>query len=104
MAVVMKMDMPGGTAEFYDAVCRKIGFPEQVPEGLISHVAYPTDIGWCVCDIWQSEDMISAFDEGQLGTAIFEAAEEFGIDASAADRRIYKAHAALARELSPIHA
>lgn len=104
MAIVMKMEMPGGTAEFYDSICAKIDFPEQIPDGLISHCAFPTETGWTVCDIWQSEQALTEFNESRLYAAMAQTAEEFGFDPSTTAAQVFPAHSAVAVETSPVHA
>ncbi|MBI4897430.1 MAG: hypothetical protein HY827_03580 [Actinobacteria bacterium] len=99
-----KMEMSGTGAEFYDAVTDRIGFPDEIPDGLISHGACATPTGWLVCDIWQSEQQFSAFVESKLGAALQEAAQELGITTEIAPPQIFEAHAALARDFAPVHA
>jgi hypothetical protein len=68
MAVCVIFDFPGATSDQYDEVCRGLndGQPlrllSQWPGGgIISHVAGPTSDGWCVVDVWESEDAFQRF-------------------------------------------
>ena len=68
MPVLMIYDSPGGTREQYEEVSQKLtdgrGFTslEDWPaEGLLSHVAGPTDNGWRVIDVWESEEAFQRF-------------------------------------------
>ena len=68
MAVLMVHDVPGGTKEQYDAVAsrltdgRGLNSPGDWPGGgLLAHAAGPTDNGWRVVDVWESEDAFQRF-------------------------------------------
>lgn len=104
MAIITKLEMSNGSAEFYDAVTDRIGFPDEIPDGLIAHGSCATPTGWMVCDIWQSEQQFNAFVESRLGAAIQETAQELGIDAGIEVPQIFEAHAAYARDFAPVHA
>jgi hypothetical protein len=63
-------DVPGGTREQYDEVISKLG----VPEGAHVHIAGPTENGWTVIEVWDSEEQIDRhMTEGGLGQALQEA-------------------------------
>jgi hypothetical protein len=67
----MVLELPGVTTEDYDRV-QEIMFakdPEQ-PEGLISHVAGPTDDGVLIIDVWESEDDLNRFVHERVGPAM----------------------------------
>ena len=75
MAVLMMAEIPGVTAEQYDAVNEKLGIqgPEDAPDGLIQHLAGPTDDGWIVIDVWESPEQFERFfGEGGAAQAIAE--------------------------------
>ncbi len=62
----------GGTAQQYDAVLEKLGLEGDSgdwPEGIISHVAGAYPGGWCVVDVWESQDKFDAFMRVRLGPA-----------------------------------
>jgi hypothetical protein len=40
------------------------------PEGLVLHHAGPTPTGWCVVDIWESEEAVAAFGSARLDAAL----------------------------------
>lgn len=76
----------GVTAAQYDEACRLANCSQSnVPDGLIFHSAAPTETGWFVSDVWESEEKFNAFGE-RLGPAL----EKAGITAKP---RIYKTHA-----------
>ena len=72
MAVLMILEVEGGTAEQYDRVDELLGgvSAENAPEGLISHTAAVTDTGLIVADVWESPQDIERFFEAQLGAAL----------------------------------
>ena len=80
MPVLMIHDSPGGTEEQYRAVIARLsdgkGFnslSDWPVKGILFHVAGPTDTGFRVIDIWESEEAFAAF-----GPFIGPALEEVG--------------------------
>ncbi len=71
MALVVVLDMPGMTQAQYEQSAEKVaGRPGPVKNvtdwpvaGLISHTAAPTDNGWLVVDVWESEKAFQQFSE-----------------------------------------
>ncbi len=70
MAVLMVQDIPGGTQEQYEQVIARLsagrGFnsPSDWPvDGLLSHASGPTEDGWRVVDVWESEEAFRRFGE-----------------------------------------
>jgi hypothetical protein len=72
MAVLMILEVEGGTAEQYDRVDELLGVvsADNAPEGLISHTAGVTDTGLLVADVWESPEDMQRFFEAQLGAAL----------------------------------
>jgi hypothetical protein len=72
MAVLMMLEVEGGTAEQYDRIDELLGgvSADNAPEGLISHTAGITDTGLFVADVWESREDIDRFFEAQLGAAL----------------------------------
>jgi hypothetical protein len=63
-------DVPGATREQYDEVISKLGTPEEAHV----HIAGPTENGWNVIEVWDSEEQIDRYmTEGGLGQALQEA-------------------------------
>jgi len=61
MAVLVTIDIPGGTEQQYEQVIATV-FPEgKLPEGLVMHLAGPTENGWRVVNIVQSQEQFEAF-------------------------------------------
>ncbi|MER8184935.1 hypothetical protein [Kitasatospora sp. NPDC094015] len=80
MAVIIVHETPGVTREQYERVTDVLSGGKgmvrsradwPVP-GLISHAAGPTDDGWIVVDVWESEEAFRSFAE-QLMPALAEA-------------------------------
>ena len=80
MPILMIHEIPGGTQEQYDQVASRLtsgGFNELSDwpsEGLLSHTAGPTDDGWMVVDVWESEEAFQRF-----GEVIVPVLQEIGI-------------------------
>ena len=77
MAVGLVMQFASGGQAEYDAVMTHLGLGSPAvqetqpwPEGIISHVAGATDGGWCVVDVWHSQEHFDRFFAGRLGPAI----------------------------------
>jgi hypothetical protein len=71
MAIMAILDQPGMTQAQYEQVADKVsrgrGLVEKATDwpvpGLISHASAPTANGWCVVDIWESEEAFRQFGE-----------------------------------------
>ena len=70
MAILMIHDAPGGTKEHYEEVGARLGqsgafdsLSDWQTDGILSHVAGPTDDGWRVVDVWESEEAFQRFGE-----------------------------------------
>lgn len=75
MAVGLVMTFKGLDARRYEAIMREMGLTAtggDWPEGIISHAAGATQDGWCVVDVWDSQEQFDRFLNGRLRPA-FEA-------------------------------
>lgn len=69
MAVLVVHESVGGTQEQYEQVAARLteaglNQPSDWPvDGLLSHAAGPTDNGWIVVDVWESEEALQRFGE-----------------------------------------
>ena len=61
MAIVFVQDVEGGTQEIYDKIQEKMDAHANPPAGLIIHTAGPTETGWRVVDVWESEEALQRF-------------------------------------------
>jgi hypothetical protein len=85
VAILMVMDVPGGTTEQYDRVLELL--PAGRPPGLVSHVCAPSDRGLLIVDVWETQEALDAFFvTGGFGAALRNA----GIDEVLP--RIYAVH------------
>src|SRR5713101_4792743 len=66
MAVVMRMQWDGITPDDYDRARDGVRWETDRPEGALFHVAWFTDGGVNVTDVWESEDAFNAFAERRL--------------------------------------
>ena len=64
MPVAFLFEGRGVDAEGYDTLMERLGRADvesPSPEGFIAHLAGPTDNGWRVVDVWESEEAAGAF-------------------------------------------
>ena len=69
MAIAVVIDFAGGTAEKHDALVAEMGLTGETAstvQGLIFHAAGPTEGGWRVIDVWESEDDLNRFRNERL--------------------------------------
>jgi hypothetical protein len=66
----MVHDGPGGKKEQYDEVCSRLtdgrglnSLSDWSTGGILSHAAGPTETGWRVVDVWESEEAFQRFGE-----------------------------------------
>ena len=70
MSIVMTTEIPA-SADMYDAINTEMGVTSgNLPRGLISHYAAPTDNGMLIFDVWDSKEDFEEFAAGQLGPAM----------------------------------
>lgn len=70
MPILMIHDAPGGTREQYEQVGARLAesgsfssLSDWPAEGILAHAAGPTDEGWRVVDVWESEEAFQRFGE-----------------------------------------
>ncbi|GAA3842562.1 hypothetical protein GCM10022226_76600 [Sphaerisporangium flaviroseum] len=71
-------EMPGVSEKEYRQVERHLG-PDR-PPGLLAHVAGPTDEGWRIINVWESEEAFRRFQSERLIRAAGLAAQDDGFD------------------------
>jgi hypothetical protein len=65
MAIGMVFLGPGVTQAQYEQVRNKVMPSNQLAPGMLSHVAGPTQDGWCVVETWESQEAAQRyFDQG----------------------------------------
>jgi len=70
MPILMIHESPGGTREQYQEVGARLtggsalnSLSDWPREGILSHAAGPTEDGWRVVDVWESEEAFQRFGE-----------------------------------------
>ena len=68
MPILMIHDSPGGTKEQYEEVGRRLtdgrglnSLSDWPVDGILAHAAGPTNDGWRVVDVWESEEAFERF-------------------------------------------
>ena len=72
MAVMMIMEVPGGTKDQYKKVNELMGVrgDEDAPDGLIQHLAAVSEDGMVVVDVWESQEALDRFFSDRLRAAL----------------------------------
>jgi hypothetical protein len=76
MAVVIVNEIEGGTQGMYESVNPKVMPEGQLPDGCQLHIAGPTDKGWRVITVWESDEQFQQFRDQKLIPALREAGNE----------------------------
>jgi hypothetical protein len=69
VAVAVVLEFEGGTLDQYDQVLQKMGLTPggPTPPGALFHWVTPTDSGFRVTDVWESQEEFGKFAEEQIG-------------------------------------
>ncbi len=70
MAIAMLLDNPGGTQAQYDQVHAEVAPDNRPPAGLLYHVTGPTETGWRLVEVWESQEAADRFFQERLGPAL----------------------------------
>ena len=73
MAVVIVNEIEGGDQNFYESVNPKVMPDGKLPEGCQVHIAGPTENGWRVITVWDSDEHFQQFRNDKLIPALREA-------------------------------
>jgi hypothetical protein len=90
MAVVIVNNIEGGSQDLYDEVNPKVIPGGTLPDGCQAHIAGPTDSGWRVISVWDSEEQFQQFRDETLLPALREAGGEERIAPSISADPVYK--------------
>jgi hypothetical protein len=66
MAIGLLMEFPGMGQEQYDAVLDELELGGLMPAGGISHIAGPTETGWRMVEVWESQEAFDLFFRDRL--------------------------------------
>ena len=72
MAVVVVAEFEGGDQGFYERVSGKVMPDGQLPPGCQAHVAGPTEGGWRVITVWDSQESFERIRDERLIPAMGE--------------------------------
>ena len=70
MAIALILEAPGMTQEQYEQVHRELGNP--LEQGVLVHIAGPTENGWCVVEVWPSQEAANVCFGSQKVQQIFQ--------------------------------
>ena len=70
MAIAMIFDAKGVTLQQYTQVTEELKLSEHMPKGMLEHIAGPSEGGWNVIEVWESEADARAFFDDRLGAAL----------------------------------
>lgn len=73
MAVVVTGDLPGGTAKLDEEMRQRLNLGQNPPAGALMRLAGPTEGGWRVMSVWESQDAFDRFRRERLEPAFKEA-------------------------------
>jgi quinol monooxygenase YgiN len=73
MAVCLIFDGPGVTQAQYEQVRNEVAPGDRPPAGALYHVAGPTENGWCVVEVWESQEALDRFVQQKLQQALTKA-------------------------------
>ena len=76
MAVLAVFDAPGHTEAQYDQVRRRVAPDNRLLPGMLSHAAGTDEGGFCVVEVWESQEALPRFFEQTLSEPL----EEAGMD------------------------
>ena len=66
MAVLVIGEMPGGDAALDARMMQELGLQNAPAPGAMARFAGPTDTGWRVITVWESEDAYRTFERERL--------------------------------------
>jgi hypothetical protein len=90
MAVVIVNEIEGGSQDLYDNVNSKVMPEGQLPDGCQAHIAGPTDTGWRVITVWDSDERFQQFRDDTLIPAMQEAGADERIAPSISSNEVYR--------------
>ena len=61
MAIGVITQMPGMTADQYETLHRQLAPDNQPGPGLLYHAAGPSESGWYVVEVWESQEAVERF-------------------------------------------
>jgi hypothetical protein len=90
MSVVIVNNIEGGSQDFYESVNPKVMPEGKLPDGCQVHIAGPTDNGWRVITVWESDEQFQQFRDEKLIPALREAGGDERIAPSIESSPVYR--------------
>ena len=90
MAVVIVNEIAGADQSFYDDVSPRTLSDGRLPDGCQLRIAGPSDAGWRVITVWDSEEQFQAFRDQKLIPALQESGHADRVAPSIEARSVYK--------------
>ncbi len=66
MAILMTAEVPGMTQEMVDGMSAHLEEQRKAQSGLVIHTNGPIDGGWCVTEVWESQENWNSWYEGAI--------------------------------------
>lgn len=73
MAVLVVVEVPGGSSELDEALTEAWGIESNPPEGNLLRMGGPMDGGWRVVSLWESRSQFETFLEDRLHMSLQDA-------------------------------
>ncbi len=73
MAIGAIFEGDGVSKAQYDQVREQVAPGNKAPPGMLYHAGGPTENGWCVIEVWESQEALDQFFQQKLGKALQEA-------------------------------
>ena len=73
VAILAIFDAPGHTRAQYDRVRRRVAPDNRLLPGMLSHAAGASETGFCVVEVWESQEALDRFFEQTLRQPLQEA-------------------------------
>ena len=70
MAIGLLFVGEGVTQAQYEQVLNEVNPNRELAPGAISHMAGPSEKGWCVMEVWESQEDLQRFFDDKLGKAL----------------------------------
>jgi len=70
MSVGLIFDLTGVTQAQYEQVRDEVTPSNRMPAGLLYHVGGPSENGWCVVEVWESQEAANTFFKDKLQQAL----------------------------------
>ena len=73
MAIGVIFNGPGVTEAQYQQVFNRVSPNREMPRGMLYHAAGPSEGGWCVVEMWDTQESLERFVQERLAAALEEA-------------------------------